>query len=227
MVDGVRALHERGVPTGLVSNSWGTRRYPRDLLAELFDGVVISGEEGFRKPDPRMYELGAQRIGAEPAACVFVDDLAFNLDPARELGMAVVHHTSAARRWRSSSGWWVAPPRCIARSAEGVPARPAGRPALAWSIGVAGEHYRPPCDFAARSRKATSGSSRGGRPRGRAARGRFPSVMRARRRYSRSAARSSSSAAHARVRSSPAKAISSERRASSRRPARAWKQASW
>jgi len=96
MVDGVRALHERGVPTGLVSNSWGTRRYPRELLAELFDGVVISGEEGFRKPDPRMYELGAQRIGVAPAGCVFVDDLAFNLDPARELGMAVVHHTSAA-----------------------------------------------------------------------------------------------------------------------------------
>jgi putative hydrolase of the HAD superfamily len=96
MVDGVRALHDRGVPTGLVSNSWGTRRYPRELLAELFDGVVISGEEGFRKPDPRMYELGARRIGCEPGACVFVDDLAFNLDPARELGMAVVHHTSAA-----------------------------------------------------------------------------------------------------------------------------------
>jgi putative hydrolase of the HAD superfamily len=96
MVDGVRALHDRGVRTGLVSNSWGTRRYPRELLAELFDGVVISGEEGFRKPDPRMYELGAQRSGASPRACVFVDDLAFNLDPARVLGMAVVHHTAAA-----------------------------------------------------------------------------------------------------------------------------------
>ena len=43
-----------------------------------------------------MYELGAQRIGVAPGECVFVDDLAFNLDPARELGMAVVHHTSAA-----------------------------------------------------------------------------------------------------------------------------------
>jgi epoxide hydrolase-like predicted phosphatase len=96
MVDGVRALHGRGVATGLVSNSWGTRRYPRDLLAELFDGIVISGEEGFRKPDPRMYELGAQRIGAAPEECVFVDDLSFNLDPARELGMAVVHHTAAS-----------------------------------------------------------------------------------------------------------------------------------
>jgi putative hydrolase of the HAD superfamily len=96
MVAGVRRLHDAGVRTGLVSNSWGTRRYPHELIAELFDGVVISGDEGFRKPDPRMYELGAERIGAAPAECVFVDDLAFNLDPARELGMAAVHHTSAA-----------------------------------------------------------------------------------------------------------------------------------
>jgi putative hydrolase of the HAD superfamily len=96
MVEGVRALHDRGVRTAMVSNSWGTRRYPRDLLTELFDGIVISGEEGFRKPDPRMYSLGARRIGVEPEECVFVDDLAFNLDPARELGMAVVHHTDAA-----------------------------------------------------------------------------------------------------------------------------------
>ena len=96
MVAGVRRLHADGVRTGLVSNSWGTRRYPHDLVSELFDGVVISGEEGFRKPDPRMYELGAERIGVAPADCIFVDDLPFNLDPARELGMAVVHHTSAA-----------------------------------------------------------------------------------------------------------------------------------
>src|SRR4029077_15760034 len=95
MVEGVRALHARGVRTGLVSNSWGTTRYPRELLGELFDGLVISGEEGFRKPDPRMYVLGAERIGVAPARCVFVDDLAFNLEPARELGMAVVPPPSA------------------------------------------------------------------------------------------------------------------------------------
>src|SRR5262245_58888603 len=34
MIAEVRALRERGVPTALVSNSWGTARYPRDLLSE-------------------------------------------------------------------------------------------------------------------------------------------------------------------------------------------------
>jgi epoxide hydrolase-like predicted phosphatase len=95
MVAAVRAAREAGIATGLVSNSWGTTRYPRELLGELFDGVVISGEVGIRKPAPRIYELGAQAIGHEPARCVFVDDLPFNLKPAAELGMATVHHTAA------------------------------------------------------------------------------------------------------------------------------------
>jgi putative hydrolase of the HAD superfamily len=95
MIDAVRKAHQAGIRTALVSNSWGTHRYPHELFDELFDGVVISGQERMRKPAPRMYELGAERAGVAAAQCVFVDDLHFNLPPAQELGMATVHHTSA------------------------------------------------------------------------------------------------------------------------------------
>jgi epoxide hydrolase-like predicted phosphatase len=95
MVAAVREARAGGVRTALVSNSWGVHRYPQDMFDELFDGVVISGEEGIRKPARRMYELGAQRAGVAPEECVFVDDLPFNLTPAQELGMATIHHTSA------------------------------------------------------------------------------------------------------------------------------------
>jgi len=95
MVAAVARAHEAGVRTGLISNSWGTRRYDRRRLAELFDGVVISGEVGIRKPAPEIYALGARSIGLDPEACVFVDDLPFNLTPAAELGMATVHHRTA------------------------------------------------------------------------------------------------------------------------------------
>jgi len=95
MVNAVRAAKDAGVRTGLISNSWGKGRYDRSQFPVLFDGVVISGEVGLRKPEPRIYELGAKAIGLPPAECVFVDDLASNLKPARELGMATVHHTSA------------------------------------------------------------------------------------------------------------------------------------
>jgi epoxide hydrolase-like predicted phosphatase len=95
MIEAVRRGRAAGVRTGLLSNSWGVRRYPRDLLAELFDGVVISGEVGIRKPSPEIYRLGAASIAVAPEACVFVDDLPFNLAPAAELGMATVHHRTA------------------------------------------------------------------------------------------------------------------------------------
>jgi putative hydrolase of the HAD superfamily len=96
MLGAVRAARAAGIRTGLVSNSWGTRRYDRAMLAELFDGVVISGEVGIRKPAPEMYLLGAERAGVAPHACVYVDDLPFNLPPAAELGMATVHHVDTA-----------------------------------------------------------------------------------------------------------------------------------
>jgi putative hydrolase of the HAD superfamily len=95
MLDAVRRARRAGVRTALVSNSWGVHRYPHELFAELFAGVVISAEEGMRKPSRRMYELGAERAGVPARQCVYVDDLPFNLTPAAELGMAVVHHTSA------------------------------------------------------------------------------------------------------------------------------------
>jgi putative hydrolase of the HAD superfamily len=95
MLQAVRRARAGGIRTGLVSNSWGTRRYPRDLLSALFDAVVISGEVGLRKPAPEIYALGAERIGLEPSECVFVDDLKANLAPAAELGMATVRHRAA------------------------------------------------------------------------------------------------------------------------------------
>jgi putative hydrolase of the HAD superfamily len=97
MVGAVRGAHAAGIRTALVSNSWGVHRYPREMFAELFDGVVISAEEGIRKPSRRMYELGVERAGVQASDCVYVDDLPFNLTPAQELGMATIHHTSAEK----------------------------------------------------------------------------------------------------------------------------------
>ena len=97
MLDAVRRARAGGIRTGLISNSWGAATYDRTLLAELFDGVVISGDVGVRKPTPEIYALGARAIDLPPADCVFVDDLPFNLKPAREMGMATVRHVGAAQ----------------------------------------------------------------------------------------------------------------------------------
>jgi epoxide hydrolase-like predicted phosphatase len=97
MLGAVRAARDAGIRTGLISNSWGVERYPQELMDDLFDGVVISGLVGIRKPAPEIYAMGAEAVGLPPEACVFVDDLGFNLKPAKELGMATVLHTDAAQ----------------------------------------------------------------------------------------------------------------------------------
>jgi putative hydrolase of the HAD superfamily len=96
MLAAVAGFRAAGVKTGLISNSWGTALYRSAELVALFDGLVVSGEEGLRKPDPAIYALGAERIGLPPEACVFVDDLGGNLKPARAMGMLTIRHRTAA-----------------------------------------------------------------------------------------------------------------------------------
>ena len=96
MIDAVARFREAGVRTGLISNSWGTAlEYDADVMTRLFDVSVISHLVGLRKPDPEIYALAAERMALAPAELVFVDDLPGNLKPARAMGMATVHHTSA------------------------------------------------------------------------------------------------------------------------------------
>ena len=99
MIETVRAARERGTATALLSNSWSSRQYWIDGYQpdELFDAVVISGEVGMRKPDPRIFLLAAERLGLEPADCVFVDDFRENVEAAERVGMHGVFHDDPDR----------------------------------------------------------------------------------------------------------------------------------
>jgi putative hydrolase of the HAD superfamily len=91
-----RRLRAAGVPTGLLSNSWGSGGYPRDLFPDLFDAVVISAEVGMRKPEPRIFRHAASELGLEPGECVFVDDILANITAAEAVGYTGVLHTDSA-----------------------------------------------------------------------------------------------------------------------------------
>jgi epoxide hydrolase-like predicted phosphatase len=95
MIEALRRARAAGLKTGLISNSWGRGRYDRDSFAELFDGVVISGEVGLYKPQPEIFHLGAERVGLTPSECVFVDDLRENCEGAEAVGMTAVLHRGA------------------------------------------------------------------------------------------------------------------------------------
>ena len=61
------------------------RRFP---VYRLFDGEVVSCEEGTVKPEPRIYEILLERYGLDPAETLFIDDRAANIAAAEGLGIA-------------------------------------------------------------------------------------------------------------------------------------------
>ena len=95
--DVVSLIERLGVryDVGLLSNA--TDRLESELrdyhrIDGLFKVIVNSHRVGIAKPDARIYHLAAERIGAEPSACVHIDDLPHNVDGAREAGFQAIHH---------------------------------------------------------------------------------------------------------------------------------------
>jgi HAD superfamily hydrolase (TIGR01549 family) len=79
---------------GIVNN--GTRlTFPyfdaKLSLTGRFDLVLSSGAEGVRKPDVQIYLRAADRLGVEPARCLFMDDSEANVRGAEQAGMQTVH----------------------------------------------------------------------------------------------------------------------------------------
>jgi putative hydrolase of the HAD superfamily len=96
MLSLLRQVRGAGLKTALLSNSWGAGIYPADVLAELFDAVVISAEVGMRKPEERIFRHASALLGLDPAECVFIDDIEANVRAAEALGMTGVLHTGPA-----------------------------------------------------------------------------------------------------------------------------------
>jgi putative hydrolase of the HAD superfamily len=65
-------------------------------LDELADVVVISHLARLRKPEPEIYTLAIDKLGVAAAECVYVDDIAPYVEPARALGAIGIHHTRTA-----------------------------------------------------------------------------------------------------------------------------------
>ena len=60
-----------------------------------FAPIVISGDHGFRKPDPRLYQTALNGIGAEPQEVLFVgNDMYRDVFGAKKMGMKTVFFLS-------------------------------------------------------------------------------------------------------------------------------------
>lgn len=64
-------------------------------IMQIFEDVVVSGQEGMIKPQREIYDLLCTRNRLEPAQCYFIDDSAKNVIGAQDAGWQGHHFTDA------------------------------------------------------------------------------------------------------------------------------------
>jgi putative hydrolase of the HAD superfamily len=89
--DVLKQLRHRGLKLGIISNGW-TEFQLRTLdaigLTNAVDLIFISEAEGLRKPDQRLFERAADRLGCAVSECLFVGDNPLaDIDSAGRSGM--------------------------------------------------------------------------------------------------------------------------------------------
>ena len=97
-----RELKEAGYGIYLLSNASVRQHayWPRVPGSALFDGKLISADEGVMKPQPEIYRLCLERFGLKAEECFFIDDVPANIAGAKECGIsgAVFHADADALR---------------------------------------------------------------------------------------------------------------------------------
>lgn len=76
------------------SETFGRVRYSFPALA-MFEHIVLSGEYGMIKPDPRFYKIALDCFGMDPASLIFTDDSPVNVEGAIRCGLPAVLFTGA------------------------------------------------------------------------------------------------------------------------------------
>ena len=90
-------LKRAGVPRYGLTN-WSAETFRpqcrRFAFLSWFDGIVVSGEEGVIKPDPRIFRILLERYRIAPEEAVFIDDNPGNAAAAAALGIHGIHFRS-------------------------------------------------------------------------------------------------------------------------------------
>ena len=93
LLDWVASLRGR-YRTAILSNAWsGARDFltGQPGVVRAFETLIISAEEGVRKPQEEIYARTAQRLNVLPGQAVFVDDVLENVEAARACGWLAIH----------------------------------------------------------------------------------------------------------------------------------------
>jgi len=94
----LEALHQQKKYRLYALTNWSHETFPYALqhydFLQLFDGILVSGEEKLVKPDPRIYQLLFERFDINPSTALFIDDNPKNVLASRQSGMEALQFVS-------------------------------------------------------------------------------------------------------------------------------------
>lgn len=91
-------LHKKGQHRLYALTNWSRETFPiaeaRFSFLQLFEGILVSGREGLKKPDSKIYQLLLHRYQINAAEAFFIDDNFNNVEAAKALGIVAHHFTT-------------------------------------------------------------------------------------------------------------------------------------
>jgi len=81
--------------------NWSAQTFPWALdtfdFLHWFEGIVVSGVEKMKKPQPEFYQILFDRYKVDPQKTLFIDDNAKNIVGGKLVGLTTIHFSSAAQ----------------------------------------------------------------------------------------------------------------------------------
>lgn len=93
-VDILKTLQAKNQHRLYALTNWSSETFPIaqaqfDFL-NIFEGILVSGEEKLKKPDPKIYHLLLERYNINAAEALFIDDSARNVVGAQNVGIEAI-----------------------------------------------------------------------------------------------------------------------------------------
>ena len=101
----LKQIKEMGVKTALITNGTPELQYSKLSsleMTECFDEIIVSGETEYEKPDEKIFQLMAERLGVSTSEMLYIGDHPLNdVEGSRQAGCVPV--------WVKTTGTWIFP----------------------------------------------------------------------------------------------------------------------
>lgn len=98
-VEILKTIKESGQYRLYALTNWSAETFPWALstfdFLHWFEGIVVSGIEKMRKPQPEFYQILFDRYNVNPNKALFIDDNMKNIAAGKDVGLTTIHFESA------------------------------------------------------------------------------------------------------------------------------------